>query len=220
MKYNTIIVTGASDGLGKEFARLCIAEGLEIISLSRTQPDYPCVYIKTDLTDEKSIQNAVDVIKDKYSKFDALVNCAGVFSTQDIEDINFENLENVMKVNVIAPLFLTSKLFNLIKSNEADILNVGSTAGKKGNAKECVYGASKWSIQGFSQSLQAELKNTKSRVILFNPGGMRTKFFEKFLKKEKDVSTFMNPHDIAGVMLYTLKLPKQIEVSEIVLNRK
>lgn len=215
-----IVMTGGSDGLGREFAKLCVAEGIEVVCLSRHEPDYPCIHIKTDLADESSIISSVNIIKEKYAKFDAFVNCAGVFSTQDIDKIDFDNLENVMRVNVIAPIFLTSQLFDLIKSNEADILNVGSTAGKKGNAKECVYGASKWSVQGFSQSMQAELKETRSRVIIFNPGGMNTKFFEKFLKKEKDVSSFMNPKDVAEVMLYTLKMPKQLEVSEILINRK
>ncbi len=220
MKHNRIIVTGASDGLGKEFGKLCVNNNIEVVCLSRTKPDYPCVFVKTDLSVEADIINAVAQIREKYTNFDALVNCAGIHSTQDMENIDSADLQKVMEVNVMAPILLTSALWSLIKDNEADILNVGSTAGKKGNAKECVYGASKWAVQGFTQTMQTELKNTKSRVMMFNPGGMNTKFFEKFSHQEKDVSKFMNPKDVADVMLYILKLPKQLEVSEIIINRK
>ena len=64
------------------------------------------------------------------------------------------------------------------------------------------------------------MKKTNSRVIQFNPGGMNTNFFDKFSKNLVDASDFMKPADVAAVMLYTLKLPKQLEVSEIVINRK
>ena len=216
-----IIMTGASDGLGREFAKLCIAEKIEIVSLSRSKPDFSCVYLPTDLTSEESISAAVSLIKEKYADFGALVNCAGVFSEQAADKITYGELETLMKVNSLAPIFLASKLFNLIKKNEADILNIGSTAGLKGYPSQCTYSTSKWAIRGTSINLQAELAKTKCRVIHFNPGGMNTSFFEKYDgTKRTDPANWMKPEDVAAVMLYTLKLPKQLEVSEITINRK
>jgi len=216
-----IIITGASDGLGKEFAKLCVAEQIEIVSLSRSKPDYPCVHIPTDLTKDTSIAAAANLIKQKYAAFDALVNCAGVFSEQAADEITYDELEVSMKVNSLAPIFLTSQLFDLIKKNEADILNVGTTAIFKGYTNQCTYSSSKWAIRGTSLSLQAELAKTKCRVIHFNPGGMNTKFYDKYNgDKRADPKNWMNPLDVAAVMLYTLKLPKQLEVSEITINRK
>jgi NADP-dependent 3-hydroxy acid dehydrogenase YdfG len=78
-------------------------------------------------------------------------------------------MENLMKVNTFAPLFLTSQLFDLIKENEADILNVGSTVGTKAYENQASYGASKWALRGISLNLQTELAKTKCRVIQFNP---------------------------------------------------
>jgi len=216
-----IIITGASDGLGKELAKLCINEGIEVVALSRTKPDYECIHIETDLSKENSIKNACDVIKEKYSQFIALINCAGVISKQKPNSISYDEMDNLIKVNTIAPIFLTSCLFDLIKENEADIINVGSTVGTKAYPDQCVYGASKWAIRGTSLNLQLELAKTRCRVIQLNPGGMNTKLFEKYngeaLENPKE---WMNPKDIAGVMLYILKLPKQVEVSEITINRK
>ena len=127
-----------------------------------------------------------------------------------------------MKINSIAPIFLTSQLFDLIKENEADIINVGSTIGiKPGYSNQLAYTTSKWAIRGTSFNLQLELANTKSRVIQLNVGGMNTKMHEKYTgKKIENPNEWMQPEDIANIMLYTLKLPKKIEISELVINRK
>ena len=74
-----IILTGASDGLGKEFALKCLKdEETNIVAICRTKPNYKCDFIKTDLTDEKSIESTCNKIKEKYNKINALINCAGV----------------------------------------------------------------------------------------------------------------------------------------------
>ena len=105
-----IILTGGSDGLGKKFAQKCIEDGIEIISLSRNKPDYPCIYIKTDLSIEKDITNACNQIKESYCEFDAIVNCAGTISLEEADSISYHDLEYVYKVNSMAPIFLISQL--------------------------------------------------------------------------------------------------------------
>ena len=162
------------------------------------------------------------MIKQNHPKFDALINCAGVPGIQEINNITYDTLYNLMQINSIAPIFLTSQLFDSIKENEADIINVGSTVGlKQGYTNQLAYTTSKWALRGTSFNLQLELANTKSRVIQLNVGGMNTRMHEKYTgKKIENPSEWMQPEDIANIMLYTLKLPKQIEISEIVINRK
>lgn len=216
-----IIITGASDGLGKELGKLCRKENIEVIELSRTKPDYDCIHIQTDLSKEASIKNASNIIKQKYAKFNALVNCAAVVSKQKANSITYDELDNLIKINTIAPIYLTSNLFDLIKENEADVMNVGSTVGTKAYLDQCAYGTSKWAMRGTSLNFQLELAKTRCRVIQFNPGGMNTEIFKKYngsiIENPKD---WMNPKDVAEMMLYILKLPKQLEVSEITINRK
>ena len=219
MKYNRIIMTGASDGLGKELAKLCVEENIEVISLSRSKPDYPCIHIKTDLADDKSITKAVEEIKSKYADFDTLIHCAGLYSDQPIGSITYEELEATMRVNALAPIFLTSQLFELVKKNEADVLNITSTAGLKGQANHIAYGASKYAQRGFGDNLRADLSKTLCRVINIYPGGMNTNFFKKYNGSDK-AADFMNPADVAVQIFSVLKLPKNIEVSEITINRK
>ncbi len=218
-----IILTGASDGLGKEFALKCLKEkDINIVALCRTQPSYECDFIKTDLTDEKSIEDACNIIKDKYKKIDALINCAGLPGVQKLEEVTYDVLEDLMKVNVLAPIYLGTRLITLIKESEADILNVGSTIGTKaGYTDQIAYTTSKWAIRGTSYNLQLELKKYNCRVIQFNVGGMNTRMHTKWTGKEiEHPEQWMNPADIADLMMYILKLPKMIEVSEITINRK
>lgn len=195
---------------------------MNVIALSRTKPDYKCDFIKTDLSDEKSIEAACNIIKEKYNKIDILVNCAGVPGIQKLEEVSFEVLDNLMRINLLAPIYLTTKLITLIKSSGTDILNVGSTVGTKaGYQDQIAYTTSKWGIRGASYNLQTELKNYKSRVIQFNVGGMNTRMHTKYTGKEiEHPEEWMSPKDIANLMLYILKLPKQIEVSDITINRK
>ena len=217
-----IILTGASDGLGKEFAKTCIENNINIIALCRTKPRYDCIHIYTDLADENSIKNSCEEIKRIYNKFDALVNCAGIASVEKIEEINYSSLENVMKVNTIAPMFIISELFDLIKQNNADIINVGSTVGtKSGYENQLAYTTSKWALRGASYNLQLELKKCNCRVIQFNVGGMNTRIVAKVTGEEiKNSDEWMDPADIGKLILYILTLPKKIEVSEITINRK
>lgn len=207
---------------GEAFGKLCTQHHINVIALCRTKPNYECNFIKTDLTDQNSIKEACQTIQENEKNFDALINCAGIPSIQKLEEITYQELENLMKVNSIAPMFLVNQLMNLIKENGADILNVGSTVGtKEGYPNQMAYTTSKWAIRGTSYNLQLELKKSNCRVIQFNVGGMNTKMHEKYNGiKIENPDEWMNPTDIANIMLYILNLPKNIEISEIMINRK
>ena len=217
-----IIITGASDGLGKALAKLYLDAGKKVVGLSRTPCDEGIEYIKTDLRDEQSIANAATEIIAKQEPIEALINCAGVLSVEHIEELTTEEIDNVLMTNVRAPLILTSRLMRVIKEDGADIVNVASTVGLKGYPDQAAYGASKWAMRGFSANLQAELKDYPSRVISFCPGGFKTKLFEKATGTDNATSQgeWMSTEDVAKCLKQLLDLPKNMEVSEIVVNRK
>jgi 3-oxoacyl-[acyl-carrier protein] reductase len=214
-----IILTGASDGLGKAFGMLCISKGISIVSLGRSKPSYSSVHIPIDLTQQDSINSAIEQIENEHSDFDVLVNCAGIHSAQPQGEIVFEDLEKLYATNILGPIYLTSRLIPLIKKNNADILNIGSSAGTKGMENLGAYSSSKWALRGVSANLQAELKNTPCRVIQLNPGGFKSDIYKKS-NQDIDTSKYMNPEDIAKIMLFTLELPKSVEISEAMINRK
>lgn len=218
-----IILTGASSGLGKAIGELCCINGINVIALCRTQPNYNCQFIKTDLREEASIINACNIIKEKYNDFDALINCAGTISMESIDKLTFKEMEEVYRVNSIAPTFIISNLLSLIIENGADILNVASIMGTLFDIEKnsITYSASKWAFRGASFNLENELRDTPCRIITFNPGGMNTNLFKSYDENIEDFAKdWMNPKDIADIVLYTLNLPKQIEITEITITRK
>ena len=218
-----IILIGGSDGLGKAFAKICCAKDIQIINLSRTACNVPNVInIVCDLSVQADIENAVKNIQTNHANFDAVVNCAAIVAMEPINNISFEKFEKAWHVNTIAPLYLLSLLFNDIKRNEADILQVGTTADlKDGFENQLAYTATKYGLRGGTYNFGMELKKTKSRVIYVHAGGMDTRMHEKdYGQKIEDPTIWMRPEDVAGVLLYLLELPKQIEISEITINRK
>ncbi len=215
----TYILTGGSDGLGAAFGQKCVENGIKIICLSRSKPNYDAIHIVTDLSVQSDIENAAQEVKEKYP-FDALIHCAGIFNQYAAGEINYESIEKLFKVNVFASIYLTSQLFDHIKINNADILVTGSSIANKGYPELASYGASKWAGRGISQNFRAELKDSNCRVIQFNPGGFKSNMYKKSNHPDTDMSQFMDTKDIANIMYFSLQLPKNVEVSEIFVNRK
>jgi uncharacterized protein len=217
-----IIITGASDGLGQQIAKLYKAAGVRVVNLSRRECEYADYNIVVDLQDYNSVDAAIAKVLALDQPIEALINCAGVLSVQKLESITSTEIEKVMMVNVNSAIQLTSGLMRRIKRDGADIVNVASTVGLKAYADQAVYGASKWALRGFSANLQLELKDSACRVISFCPGGFKSDLFEKATGSGETTKsgTWMEPDDIAAFMKSILGLPKSMEISEVVINRK
>jgi len=217
-----IIITGASDGLGKELAKLFIADGKRVIGLSRNQCDLTIEWIRTDLRDEFSIEQVAKKINEDKDKLEALINCAGVLSVEKMEELTSKEIDKVFDTNIRAPIILTGKLFSKIKKDESDIVNVSSTVGLKGLKDQAAYVSSKWAMRGFSTNLQLELKNSSCRVISFCTGGFKSKLTKKATGVDitENSNEWMDPKDVASFIKKILELPKNMEVSEAIINRK
>jgi len=214
-----IVITGASDGLGKELATVYKAAGRRVINLARTEnPEVENVTL--DLTDPESIDSAISQLSALEEPIEILVNCAGVMSLEPVNGITAEEIERVFRTNIMGAMQLTSGLIERIRAANGDIVNVASTVGTKAYEDQAAYGASKWAMRGFSQNLQLELKNSGVRVISFCVGGFQSRIGEKVGKQRVSPEEWMNPRDVAVFVKQMLDLPKNMEVTEIVLNRK
>lgn len=214
-----IIITGASDGLGLQVAKLYKEAGKTVVNISRTESEYADVNICLSLREGTEIETAVSQILAMDDKIEAYINCVGVFNNQKIEDLTESEIKRLMSTNGKAFMLMISGLLNRIKQDGTDILNVLSTAALVPKPDEPLYVASKWAARGFTLSLQKSLKDTPCRVVSFCPGGMETDFFSK-ADVNVDTSTFMKPADIAIALKQALDLPKNMEVSEMVIDRK
>lgn len=215
-----VIITWVSEWLGYELAKIFLGKWFEVIGLSRTKPDLAITHIPTDLSSESSLEETINQIKDNHWEFSCMINCAGVLNIDELGDINYKKLENLFRINVLAPTILVSQLLELIKKNEADIVNVWSTVWFKAYEKQLAYWASKRAVRWINENLQLELKKTKCRVIGFNPWWFKSKLFEKATWSSPDLSGYMDPAELAKFIVQILELPKSLEVSEVIVNRK
>lgn len=216
------IITGASDGLGLEIAKQVIAKGKRVVGLSRSKPSVDGIeWVQTDLMDEPSVSSAVEKLLAMDEPIEALVNCAGITNYEGLGELTAENLEKMFKVNTIAPMLLVSQLFPRLKHDGTDIVNVSSTIVRRASeAQQDGYAATKWALHGFSKNLSAQLKESQCRVVDFIVGGFYSQMHVKVGKPMLEPENWMNPTDIAAFMLQILDLPKNMEISEIVINRK
>lgn len=218
-----IIITGASDGLGLAIAKLLTSKGKKVVSLSRSKPQDEIIeWIKTDLTDNRSIATTARTILDRTDPIEALINCAAVTSYEDLNALTPLELDRMFKTNVTAPMYLTSQLLDRLKQDGADIVNIGATiALKSGYAQQSVYSTTKWALRGFTQNLSDDLKQTACRVISVLLGGFNSRMHEKVTGKPiADPDNWMSVEDIARCISQILELPKNMEISEIIINRK
>lgn len=219
------IITGASDGLGKAIADVLMKNKIKVVNISRTPSTLKGIEnISCDLSKQEDIDRAVDIIKSKYSNFNILINNAAIVGYEKTNEITYEKFERTWKINAIAPLYLISKLFDLIVKNEADIINIGTTNSQHahpGLENQLAYCASKYGLRGGSYNISAELKKTKSRLIHIYMGGFQSKMHEKdYGLVMTDPENWLKTTDLAEIILFLINLPKQIEISEITINRK
>jgi short-subunit dehydrogenase len=217
-----VVITGASDGLGLELAKLYKEAGKTVINISRRESEYADTNLLHDLREGSEIIAAAQEIAKLEEPLEIIINCAGIFSDQPLGEISEDIIKRSMATHVKAPILLVSTLIDRIKQDGTDIANVISAVATKANHDEAVYGASKWALRGFTKNLQLELKDTPCRVISFCPGGFASKLFEKATGEDKvgDGVGWMKTADVALCLKQLLDLPKSMEVSEIVINRK
>lgn len=216
-----IVITGASDGLGLQVAKLYKEAGKTVVNISRRESEYADVNICLSLQGGKEIESAAHQVRELDEPLEALITCAGVISVSPIKDITEEEIERMMSTNIKARALLIAKLYDRILSDETDILNVSSTLGHKAYADQMLYGVTTWGVRGMSKNLQLEFKGKPNRVISFCPGGFNTRLHEKATGKAiENPDEWMRVEDVALALKQTLDLPKNMEVSEIVINRK
>lgn len=215
-----IIITGASDGLGLELAKIYKDTGKKVINISRRDSKFADVNLPTDLLQESQIEKAIQEILAIGEPIEVLVNCAGVMSLEALNNITASEIDRTFGVNTRAAMILVSRLTERLKQDHTDIVNVASTVGLKAYQDQAAYGASKWAMRGFSQNLQIELKDT-NRVISLCVGGFNSDIAKKVTGKGiSDPQNWMNPSDIAVFVKQITDLPKSMEVTEVVINRK
>ena len=175
----TVLVTGASSGIGEATVRKLLAEGYHVFAAARRLERMKSLeaagakLLHLDLTDDASITTAAAQVGD----VDILVNNAGYGSYGALEDVPMEEARRQFEVNVFGLARLTQLVTPGMRAKKnGAIVNVGSIGGKFGEPMGSWYHATKYAVEGLSDSLRMELTPFGIRVILIEPGAIATEW--------------------------------------------
>lgn len=188
----TIVITGASDGIGAEMARqLAIRHGASIalVLAARNEEALNTVaaacqahaaaalVVKTDVADPGQCRALIAAAVHAFGQIDGLINNAGMSAQALFEDVKGEDLgwyENLMRINLWGSVWCTHAALPHLKQSRGRIVAVSSLAGLVGVPGRTAYSASKFAMTGFFEALRAELKNAGVSVTTAYPGVVAT----------------------------------------------
>lgn len=175
-----ILVTGASSGIGLACANALQAKGYIVYGSARNLNRIQSVSFKPielDVTNDASVNNALSNIIQAEGKLDVLVNNAGNGIAGAAYAMTVDNAKKQFEVNFFGVVRMCSAVLpGMIENKKGLIVNMSSLAGLFGLPYQSMYSASKYAIEGYSQSLRMELRNTGIKVVVINPGDFKTGF--------------------------------------------
>ncbi len=174
-----VLITGISSGFGKSTAEYLAQHGYNVYGTSRKkiESEYNITVLTMDVTNSKSIDEGVDAIIKKEGRIDILINNAGIGISGAIEEVTLKEARLQMDTNFFGMFqVIQSVLPAMRKQGKGTIVNISSIGGMMGLPFQGFYAASKFAIEGLSESLRMELKQFNIHVVLINPGDFYTNF--------------------------------------------
>ena len=177
------LITGASSGIGKETALLLIQQGYIVYGVARRLgkmqdlKEAGVKLLEMDVTDELSMVNGVTEILKTEGRIDVLLNNAGYGSYGALEDVPMSEARYQFEVNIFGMARLTQLVLpQMRKQHSGRIINISSIGGKLGEPQGAWYHATKFAVEGLSDSLRMELKEFGIDVVIIEPGAIITEW--------------------------------------------
>ena len=220
LKDKVILVTGANRGFGLAITMSLSKAGATVIMLGRDLGSLEYAYdavvdagynepilypLDLEGATPENYQELQDNILDKFEKLDGLIHNAAILGAQmPIEQYDIKLWYSTLQINLSAPFMLTQFLIPLLlKSEDARILFLSSSVGRKAKAYWGAYSVSKFGIEGFAKTLSEELEKTNISVNTINPGKLRTEMRRTAYPAE-DSSTVPMPQEKSAAIVYLL----------------
>lgn len=194
MTHLTVLITGASSGLGRATAKYFHAHGWNVVATMR-DPDQEreltqlsgVLVTRLDVQDEESIQHAVASGLQRFGRIDALVNNAGYGAYGPLEATSMAKVRRQFDVNVLGLLATIKAVLPHFRAQRSGtIVNISSVGGRLAFPLGTLYHGSKFAVEGLSESLHYELAPLGVRVKVVVPGGMKTDFGTRSLDFSND----------------------------------
>lgn len=191
LRGKTVIVTGASGGIGRHIAREVAKRGANTIIIARQldklmrlkaeidmQFDVDVHPFALDIGDMAAVKETFEAIKLNWPTVDGLVNNAGFGIFDYFTEASIEDMKKMFEVNVLGMMAATRMMLpKMLQQGEGHIINIASIAGKLATPKSSVYAATKSAVIGFSNGLRMEVAGKGVMVTVVNPGPIKTNFF-------------------------------------------
>ena len=219
----SIIVTGASGGIGSACSRLLAARGARLTLVDRRQDRLAELEqsvgggeiqsLVLDVTSESDMARMAEAALERFGAIDALVSAAGILRTggqpRPVSDTSFDEWRTVIDVNLTGT-FLSNRavLPAMLQRSAGDIINISSTSGRQGRPFDAAYCASKFGVVGFSESLAEEVGRLGIRVQTLLPDAVDTPLWEQSGSAALKPRAMLSPERVAEVVLYLLTLPR------------
>ena len=224
------LITGATGGLGKEIAKEFAKNGCNLFLTGRNNDKLNSLknelendqikidFEDADLSDDGEIQKLIEKVKNTFVNIDILVNCAGVFPVKLLSDSTVEDFENCFSVNVKAAFVLCKEFSQgMISKKWGRIINIASSSAYAGFKNTSIYCSSKHALLGLSRSLHSELKEHNVRTFCVSPGSIKTPMGKSVIGQNYE--TFLNPNEIAELIVRLVSFDNEMISQEIQLSR-
>jgi NAD(P)-dependent dehydrogenase (short-subunit alcohol dehydrogenase family) len=231
------VVTGSSTGIGRETSLILAKEGFRTYATMRnldkssdimsraTREDLALTVLQMDVDDNKSVNDTIETIMKDNDRIDVVVNNAGYALIGAFEESTMQNARAQMETNFFGTVRVIKAILPIMrKQHRGTIVNVTSMGGRIAIPFDSFYHASKFALEGLSESLQYEMEPFGVKVILIEPGAVKSDFWKNLkssgniedspyrpvLQKltetfEKMTQNAIPPEQVAGVILKTLK---------------
>ncbi len=223
-----VLITGASAGMGKETARLLAQNGYTVYGAARRMDkmnDLKELGVKTiamDVTNDQSMVKAIDEIIAAEGKIDILINNAGFGSYGAIEDVSLEDARYQLEVNVFGAARLIQLVLPYMRQQHwGKIVNISSIGGKMATPLGGWYHASKFALEGLSDSLRNEVKSFGVDVVVIEPGGIKSEWggiaFDSLMETSGNTAYKLLAEKFAKAFRATeSKNPEPIVIAELI----
>lgn len=217
MKYKEVIITGTSSGIGEALAKKYLRSGAKVHGLGRSMPrlhkaknrlpeklQKNFYLYKCEVSDFSQVKHALGKIF-KDADPDLVINNAGIGYSKSLTKLTDKQINQIIDTNLKGTIYMTKVLLRLRdEAKPLHIVNVSSLAGKIGFLDMSIYSASKFAIEGFSESMRREYQNENVYFTVLRPGITDTNFFDKanmkdFKKEVKNLKSFYSPDRVADL---------------------
>ena len=227
------VITGASSGIGEATARALVTAGYRVALLARRTDRINelaadlgnnALAIEADVTDRDSILGAAEHVRAELGGADILINNAGLMLLGPFSSEQRGDYRRMVETNLLGAITTTEVFLDQLREGGGDLINISSVAGRTARPTNGVYAATKWGINGWSESLRQELQ-PEIRVTVIEPGAVATELTSHITHESTREATeafvkelAIRPEDIAEVILFAVSRPRRVTLNEILVR--